>query len=52
MRSAQGRLVGTGVYISSLEIRIFVNGKSSLHQVSKKRWGVKRSLINEKQLEF
>lgn len=52
MRSTQGRLVATGVYISLLEIKIIVNGKTSLHQISKKRWGVKRSLINELQLEF
>ena len=42
MRSNSGRLVGTGVYISRLEIKIVVNGKNTLHQVHDNFWGVRR----------
>ena len=42
MRSNSGRLVGTGVYISRLEIKIVVNGKNTLHQVHDSFWGVRR----------
>jgi hypothetical protein len=42
MRSNNGRLVGTGVYIERLEIKVIVNGKKNIHQVRDKLMGVRR----------
>lgn len=42
MRSKKGRLVGTGVYIERLEIKVIVNGKTTMHQTSDKLLGVRR----------
>lgn len=52
MRSDNGRLVGTGVYIARLEIKIRVNGKTTLHQTRDKLWGVRRGKINELGLDL
>lgn len=52
MRSDNGRLVGTGVYIARLELKIIVNGETTLHQTRDKLWGVRRGRINELGLDF
>lgn len=43
MRSDKGRLVGTGVYISRLELKIIVNNKTTMHQTYDQLWGVRRN---------
>jgi len=43
MRNDKGRLVGTGVYIGRLELKIQVNGRTILNQTRDKLWGVRRS---------
>lgn len=52
MRSNNGRLVGTGVYIARLELKIIVNGKTTMHQTRDKLWGVRRGKVNKLGLEF
>ena len=52
MRSNSGRLVGTGVYIARLELKIIVNGETTMHQTRDKLWGVRRGSINKLGLEF
>lgn len=52
MRSDKGRLVGTGVYIARLELKVTVNGETTLHQTRDKLWGVRRGKINELDLDF
>lgn len=52
MRSDSGRLVGTGVYIARLELKIIVNDETILHQTRDKLWGVRRGKINELELDF
>lgn len=42
MRSNKGRMVGTGVFIERLEIRVVVNGKTIIHQTGDNFWGVRR----------
>lgn len=50
MRSDNGRLVGTGVYIARLQLTIKVNGKTTLDQTRDKMWGVRRGQF--KGIEF
>ena len=42
MRSKNGRLVGTGVYIARLEVKIVVDGKNTVHRTHDYLWGVRR----------
>ena len=42
MRSDNGRLVGTGVYIARLQVKITVNGETTVNQTRDKMWGVRR----------
>lgn len=42
MRSKNGRLVGTGVYIARLQIKIHVAGQKKMDMTMDKSWGVRR----------
>ncbi len=52
MRSTNGRVVGTGVYIARLQMKIVVNGKTTLDQTRDKLMGVRRGRLNGLELEF
>lgn len=52
MRADDGRVVGTGVYIARLQIKIKVNGKTTMDQTRDKLWGVRRGQINQLDLEM
>ncbi|MCQ2098240.1 MAG: fibro-slime domain-containing protein [Fibrobacter sp.] len=52
MRADDGRVVGTGVYIARLQIKIMVNGKTTLDQTRDKLMGVRRGQLNGLKLEF
>ena len=45
MRSKKGRLVGTGVYIARLEIRLIVNGKRITKRTQDFLWGFRHPNI-------
>lgn len=42
MRSKSGRLVGTGVYIARLHIKLYVAGQKKMDMTMDKSWGVRR----------
>ncbi|SHL82611.1 fibro-slime domain-containing protein [Fibrobacter sp. UWT2] len=42
MRSDKGRLVGTGVYIARLWLKLYVAGKQKMNSTRDKLWGVRR----------
>lgn len=42
MRGDDGRLVGTGVYIARLQLKLYVGGKKKMDQTRDKLWGVRR----------
>ena len=46
MRGSDGRVVGTGVYIARLQIKVIVSGKKKLDQTRDKLWGVRRGKVN------
>ncbi|SHK96993.1 fibro-slime domain-containing protein [Fibrobacter sp. UWEL] len=52
MRSDSGRLVGTGVYIARLQMKIKVNGKTTLDQTRDKLMGVRRGSTAGLDLNF
>ncbi|SHK96967.1 fibro-slime domain-containing protein [Fibrobacter sp. UWEL] len=52
MRSDSGRLVATGVYIARLQLKIKVNGKTTLDQTRDKLMGVRRSSTTKVNLSF
>jgi len=45
MRSRNGRVVGAGVYISRLELKLVVNGKTLMHQTRDRLLGVRHGKI-------
>lgn len=52
MRSDSGRLVGTGVYIARLELKLVVNGKTTMHRTRDNLWGVRRGNTKQLGLDF
>ena len=52
MRSDDGRIVGTGVYIARLQMKIKVNGRTTLDQTRDKLMGVRRGKTTGLDLEF